>query len=330
MRIFVTGATGFVGGHLLRELTGRGHSINALVRTRKKAEPLEMFIDRLVVGDLFNRRALIEGMADADAVIHAAGLLAARRTATLWQVNVEGTKQLLRVASEVGGGLRRFVQISSIAAAGPSRPGEPITEEHPPQPVSVLGETKLAAEREVWTHTEAFEVVILRPPIVYGPGDKETFAIFKMVHDGSVWTVGHPRLQLSVLFVTDLANGIADALETPAAANEVFFLASDARPGFVELIHAIEEALGTRARIRTVPRFAARAVAAGADGWRLFRGSSSLLNRDKINELLAPGWLCSTQKAKHLLGWEPAVGIREGIRQAAEWYFERGWLEKVV
>ncbi len=328
MRVFVTGATGFVGGHLVRELSSRGHSVSALVRTRKKGEPLEMFVDRVIVGDLFDDEALTEGLADADAVVHVAGMLAARRTANLWRVNVDGTKNLLQAASRSPSQLERFIHISSIAAAGPSRPGEPIDEEHRPQPVSVLGETKLAAERAVWTYTDAFPITVLRPPIVYGPGDRETFPVFKMVQAGNVWTVGHPRLQLSVLFVTDLANGIADALEIEAAANETFFLAADARPRFVELIHAVEEALGTRAKVRPVPLFMARAVARGADAWRLFRGSSSLLNADKVNELLAPGWLCATDKAKRLIGWKPKIGMREGIRLTAEWYFDRGWLEK--
>ena len=328
MQIFVTGATGFVGGHLLRELAARGHQVRALVRTRKKGEPLETFIDRTIVGDLFSEAALAEGLAGADAVIHVAGMLAARRQATLWRVNVDGTKALLRAARATPGGIPRFVYVSSIAAAGPSRPGEPLVEQDPPRPVSVLGETKLAAERAVQAHADAFPFSILRPPIVFGPGDQDNFPVFAMVQAGNVWTVGQMRVQLSVLFVTDLAVAIADAVESPAAANQPYFVAADARPRFVELIQGIEEALGARARVRTVPRFLAKAVAAGNDAWRVLRGSSNLLNRDKINELLAPGWLCSTQKIKRELGWQPQVGVQEGIRMTAEWYLDRGWLER--
>src|SRR5690606_13334635 len=132
--VFLTGATGFVGGHVLRELASRGHLVRALVRNRKKLEGNQDFIDRVVDGDLSDTRALEEGVAGAEAVIHVAGLLAASSRKQFRRVNAEGTHRVLQAASRVAKGLERFVYVSSISAAGPSRPGEPLVEDDPPEP----------------------------------------------------------------------------------------------------------------------------------------------------------------------------------------------------
>lgn len=326
MQVFLTGGTGFVGSYVLRELSARGHRVRALVRSRNKLDGLEEYIDRVVWGDLDNEAALAEGVAGADAVIHVAGLLAASKAKAFYRVNAEGTQKVLRAASRVAQGLERFVYISSIAAAGPSAPGEPLREDEPTNPVSDYGRSKLAGEERAWGYQDRFGITVIRPPVVYGPADTETLVYFKMVQQGRVWSLSDPTMQLSLVFVTDLANGIVDAMENPRAANQTFYLCGDGRPQLREVIQAIEDALHQRAPVTQLPKVVALAAALGVETWGRLTNAPKLVSRDKLKELLATGWICSNRKAKETLGWTPQVDFREGIRQAAEWYIERGWL----
>lgn len=328
MQVFLTGATGFVGGHVLRELASRGHLVRALVRNRKKLEGNQDFIDRVVDGDLSDTRALEEGVAGAEAVIHVAGLLAASSRKQFRRVNAEGTHRVLQAASRVAKGLERFVYVSSISAAGPSRPGEPLVEDDPPEPISWYGESKLEGEREARRFEDRFGVTIIRPPIVYGPGDTGTLPFFKMVQSGRVFSVGDPAMQVSLIYATDLARAIVDAIEKPQASGETFFVSGDARPRVKELVQGIEEALGQEASIIRLPTVVGKVAMAGAEVFGRLGGNAGLAGRDKLKELMAPGWLCSNKRIKSVLGWRAEVDFKEGLRRSAEWYIEKGWLKR--
>ena len=325
MQVLVTGGTGFVGSYVLRELSARGHRVHAIARSARKAARLSDHIERLVVGSLDDPRALAQAVAGVDAIVHVAGTTSGSLE-RLWQVNVQGTAGVLQAAARGAGQLERFVYVSSIAAAGPSRPGTPHREEDPPRPVSRYGKSKLAAEEKVRSYGDRFATTVVRTPVVYGPGDTWTLPFFKMVQRGRVWSLTSPATPMSLVFVSDLATGIADAVEHPAAAGQTFYLTGDARPELQELLAAIEDALGTRAPVSRVPVPAARALALGAEVVSRVRRRQGPLNLDKREDLLGHAWICSGQKARSVLGFKPEVDFREGIRRTAEWYVERGWL----
>jgi nucleoside-diphosphate-sugar epimerase len=325
MQIFMTGATGFIGSHLVRELSARGHRVRALVRPTSFVEGLDQYAE-LLRGDLSRKDLLAEGSAGVDVVLHLAGVLSETRSGEFERVHVRGTKNLLRATLRGAGGLQRFFYVSSMAAVGPSRDGHPVRETDPPHPVSRYGLSKLQAEQEVWTYRTRFAVTVVRPSVVYGPGDRAGLTFFRMAQRGTLWLVQGPANLFSLCHVTDLVRGIADAVESPSAENCTLQFANDARLTLGELGRQLGAVFGTEPRIRRIPNPLLGAAALGANTWMRLTGRQGLYNLDKLREIRGGTWLVANGLARSLIGWRPEISLAQGIRETAEWYCEHGWL----
>jgi nucleoside-diphosphate-sugar epimerase len=208
----VTGATGFVGGHVVAALLARGIKVTALVRSPSRAARLERLGVRLVTGDLHDEDALHRACEGQAVVQHVAGVIAARDAAAYLRANRDGTRNLLRAAETAG--CARFVLMSSGAAAGPSRPGHPRSADEAPHPVTAYGRSKLAGEEVV--RTGAVPWVILRPPTVYGPNDRDNLIkVFRLVRFGVAPVFGDGSQELSAVYAPDLAEAAALAGSEP-------------------------------------------------------------------------------------------------------------------
>ena len=325
MKVFVTGGTGFVGSHVVAALGRRGHEVACLVRSPAKAG--RVFGERaqpgLVAGDLGDAGALARGCDGAEAVVHLAGLTAARTRAELFAVNADGTRTLAEAARAAGAGVRRFVHVSSLAAAGPARAGVAASTGEEAQPVSDYGRSKLAGEEPVrglplaWT--------ILRPPAVYGPRDAELLRVFRAARRGIVPLVGDGAQRLSVVFAADLANAIVRCLEV-APAPGVYYPAHAERTTARALAEGIAAAVGVAARIVPIPRSVVRPLFWLNERAARLAGRATLLSSDKAREILAPAWTCSPASLEAATGWRAATPLAEGLRQTAEWYRAAGWL----
>ena len=322
MNAAVTGGAGFVGGHLVDRLRARGDLVRCLVRSREQGARLRALGCDLVEGRLDDApvlRWLVEG---CDTVFHAAGALAARSEDELLAVNRDGTARLARIARETG--VARFVHVSSLAVTGPSRRGRARDESGRPRPVTPYGRSKQAGEEAVRASGVPFTIV--RPPVVYGPRDRQLLRLFRLARLGVMPLLGDGRQELSLVHATDLADALVAAAAAPAAAGRTYHAAHPAAVTQEELGRAVARAVRRPVAPLRLPReWVPGLLSVTAGAARLF-GRTTLLSRDKAPEFLAPAWTCTSEALARDAGWQARIDLEEGLAQTARWYAAEGWL----
>ncbi len=331
MQVLVTGANGFVGSHLCQELLARGHRVVALVRQTSDTSSLEGLGVEKRHGDVNQPETLFEAFAGVEVVFHVAGLTKARFPADFDRVNRGGSEAVAAAARAAG--VRRVVQVSSIAASGPSQPGRPRVEGDPPQPVSLYGASKWAGEQAMLKVAGEVEVVVVRPPIVYGPREYDFLELIRVAAKGVVVQAGSRPQRYSVIHCRDLTRGLILAAERGQRAEidgkggvGIYFLTDGLSYSWRELGQEAARAVGRRALHVILPLALAWLAAVGSEWLGRLRGKAPILSRDKIREAAVTGWWVSTEKARSELGYEPQVPLREGLLEEVEWARGQGLL----
>ena len=298
----VTGGTGFVGSHLLRIARAEGHEIRALTRGWRPPEEGIDWVD----GALDRADSLAKLCEGADAVVHIAGLINASSRAAFDAVNVGGTTNLIDAVR--GAGVRRFIHISSLAAREPE--------------LSDYGRSKARSERMV--AASGLDWTIIRPPAVYGPGDRETFELFKMARRGLVALP--PRGRFSVLHVEDLCRLILAVLDEPDTTGETYEPDDGVAEGWEHrhFARTLGRVFGKRATTVSMPRV----VMHGASRIeRLVRRDKARLTPDRVRYFCHPDWVITVEKRPPEALWNPQIRTPTGLKQTAEWYEAQGWLK---
>ncbi|HEX7078394.1 MAG TPA: NAD-dependent epimerase/dehydratase family protein [Candidatus Eisenbacteria bacterium] len=321
----VTGASGFVGSHIVDELIRRGARVRCLVRERSPRRWLEGKPVEIVVAPLTDPKRTAAALDGADWIVHAAGRTSASTAKEFHEANVKGTETILRAAVEACPRLRRFLLVSSQAASGPSPDGRPVAENQLPQPVSSYGESKLRAEKLTMLLRDRLPVVAVRPPGVYGPRDTAFYRAFVAVKR-HVLPVLRTGGRFSIIHAQDLAVASWLLLTDDRAVGEIFFASAPDVTDYEEFGAFLKEAMGTWAVRFTPPGFALAAGALLAEVVSGITGRPPYLSREKLREISAGDWICTSAKLRSRLGWEPAIPLREGVRATAAWYRESGWL----
>lgn len=301
MKLAITGATGFVGARLLALALEQGHEVVALTRRSQN----ERHGVRWVQGSLDHRQALQRLVEGADAVIHVAGVISAPDAAGFEQGNVAGTLGLLAAAT--ASGVRRFVHVSSLAAREPG--------------ISLYGASKHRAEELV--QGSGLDWAIVRPPAVYGPGDRETLELFKAARLGIVPLP--PRGRLSLIHVDDLSRLLL-ALAAPDAPRQELYEPDDGRAdgwSHREFAAALAAAQDRRALALPVP---APVIRFGASLDKLLRRSRAKLTADRAAYFCHPDWTVDPTRRPPADLWQPQVPTLEGLERTADWYCRQGWL----
>ncbi len=319
----VTGATGFIGSHLAETLARAGWHVRCPVRSLARARWLGALPVELVEADLTFPETLDGLFAGAEIVFHLAGLTRALRPGEFFHANVTGTANLLRALVRSGSSCRKLVFVSSLAAAGPSRPGIPRTEEDPPAPVSIYGKSKRLAEEQVMTACPV-DWVILRPPIVYGPRDGEGLLYFRVVKLGLRPVLCVER-HFSILYVSDLVRAILLAAEA-GRPGTVYHVAHPTPVSFRTLAEGIGRVMGRPGWLLPAPGWAFRLAGRLADRAARARGRPMVFSYDKAVEMTAGDWVCDCRRAEAELGFRAEVSFEEGLRKTYEWYRSAGWL----
>jgi len=321
----VTGASGFVGSHIVDELLRQGASVRCLLRPTSSTRWLDgkpVEITRLELRDGERLEASVRG---ADWIVHAAGLTHARSPREFHEVNVGGTERMLRAASAAGDRLQRFLLISSQAAAGPAVEGKPVTETERPDPVSHYGATKRRAEELTMLLKETLPVVAIRPPAVYGPRDDSLLRVFTAAK-WHVLPILREGGRFSLIHAEDLARAVHLALTHPRAVGQVFFASEPDVTGYRELGDLVRRSMKTWAVPVKPPDIALQAGALVGEMWGSLRNRAPFLSREKLREISSGDWICSSAKIRSELGWTPTIPLAVGIERTAAWYREAGWV----
>lgn len=301
MILAVTGGTGFLGGHVLRVAAERGLQLRALTRSPQLPRPNVEWVK----GTLEDHPILAELIQGADAVIHIAGAINAPALAGFVAANVTGTASLLTAAEAVG--VRRFVHVSSLSAREPD--------------ISNYGWSKAASEAIV--RQSALDWTIVRPPAIYGPGDREVLELFRVAKAKGVIPLP-PKGRLSLIDVEDLARLLLDLVDARESFEQVYEPDDGVPEGYSYRAWAklIGAAVGRpHVLALPVPRFALR-LAAMAERLRL--GDRARLTADRVSYFCHPDWVARKRPPASI--WEPAVPAETGLRATARWYEQQGWL----
>lgn len=327
MKVFLTGASGFVGSHVLDLLCAGGHEVSILLQRTSNTRFISRHLARVSVhfGSLDDVCLLTKAMAGAEAVIHCAGRTKALRTSEFYRVNQAGTRNIVTAANASRGSLRRLVYISSQAVSGPAGPSRPAEETGDPRPVSVYGRSKWLGETELRLHCRV-PWTILRPASVYGPRDTEFLSIFQKVKQRLMPLVSGARRPISMIYAPDVAAAVLCCLLQERGAGETYHVAAEPPCTDEEFMKEIAAHLQVRPIRLRIPSSGVYLVCTIQEILSRAMGRPSMLSRQKLPELLAKGWVCSTGRIRHDLGFTAPTSLGEGVRRTIEWYRREGWL----
>ena len=321
MLALVTGGHGFIGSHLCRRLCSLGHRVRVLARPGSDRGNLAGLDLETVPGDLAGTAGLAQAVAGVDWVFHLAGALKGFRAEDLMVVNRDGTRRLAEACRAHAPGLRRFLLVSSLAAAGPSV--RPLAEDAPARPLTWYGQSKLAAEQVLLE--SGLPALVLRPPVVFGPGDRDLLGYFRIARAGWLPVPGDGQRRYSLIYAPDLAGGLVQAALAPCPSGEIFHLTGPDL-AWADLGLRIAAALGRSGRILPLPEWAVRLGGRAADLGARARGRAGIFSSQKVLEMLAASWVASPDKARRILGWEAPTALDPALASTVAWYRDHGWL----
>ena len=321
----VTGASGFIGSHLAEGLLGEGFRVRALVRPDSSSQWLSGLDLELASGRYDDQDSLEKAAQGADFIFHAAAAKSGSPEA-LRRANVDFPAALARAALRANPGLKRFVFLSSQAAAGPAVSlGAPRRESDVCRPISDYGRSKLEAER-LLAGLAGLPLTVIRPPTVYGPRDRDVLLYFKWIDRGIALLPGLRERYANLIYVADLVAGTIMAARSPAALGGTYFLSDPQAYSWSRISQAIAQALGRRPVSLRVPLFLARFSALLAEGGAGLAGRESIFNRQKVRDMAQLCWTCSPSRAAEDFSFSCRHSLKEGLAQTARWYKENGWL----
>ncbi|MFV8750506.1 NAD-dependent epimerase/dehydratase family protein [Nannocystaceae bacterium ST9] len=368
-RILITGASGFIGSHLAEVLRERGHEVRAMVRKSSRLDKLEQAAEgrpfELVYAALDDFESLLAALRDVDVVHHVAGTTAAFDRANFDRANVEGVANLLlaiRTLHERGEPApTRLVHVSSLMAAGPSHPDQARREHHRHvEGFTLYGDSKLAGEKLIWAEAGRrspgeLDLLIVRPPLVYGPRDED---VLQMIKSAAMRVVAQPGLRptwMSAIHGRDLARGIAlvgerglalPGLGDPRRADHVladgglaldelavhdhpsgagiYYLTDGGRTTVAEFGQITARLLGRKALTLPMPSFAVVGAGWVNQGIGRLRGKVPALTLDKARASLSPGWWCEDERARTEIDWQPEFPLERGLDDTLRWLVDNG------
>ncbi|MHB8418558.1 MAG: NAD-dependent epimerase/dehydratase family protein [Myxococcales bacterium] len=337
MKVLLTGISGFVGHHAAEALHRHGHALRGLIRPTSDRSGFAHLPVEVALGDVLDRASLDLALAGVDAVVHVAGITRAVTAEQFFEVNAGGARNVIEAVRARGASKAerpRMVHVSSQAVMGPAPAGRASDEADLEAPLSQYGKSKLQAEQLVRAAADDIDAVMVRPPIVYGPRDKDVLAAFKLAKQARGLFI-HPGFRdkrYSIIHGSDLGEGIALALEKGRGlgggdrGQGVYFLTDGAVYTWSDLGRNMAASVGRKPRILPVPESLSAVVAVAQELQTLVTGKAPLLGFDKVRDMKGDNYVCSDARAKKELGFAAKYDVPAGFKQTADWYQAHGWI----
>jgi nucleoside-diphosphate-sugar epimerase len=326
MRVLVTGATGFTGGHLARALAARGYDVVALARDPGRAPALAGAGVRIASGDVRDEAAVARAAAGAEVVYHIAAVYrqAGLRPDEYRAVNTDAPAVVVRAARAAG--VRRVVHCSTVGVHGDVE-NPPANEDAPLKPGDVYQVTKLEGERAAREAAAegGVELVIARPTGIYGPGDRRLLKLFRGVARRRFIILGSGRIFYHLTYIDDLVEGFRLCGEVPRAAGRTYILAGPEVTTLKELVDRIAAAAGVEPPRLRLPVWPFWLAGAACEAACAPLGIEPPLYRRRV-DFFTKSRAFDVSRARRELGYAPSISLEEGIRRTLAWYREAGWI----
>lgn len=362
-KVLVTGATGFVGSHLVDQLLAQGQEVRVFVRSPSKLPEEQRAKVEVVQGELLDPPSLAQALQGIDVVYHIAGLIQAVQRGEFFRTNTLGCYLLFQAAA-MQTSPPLVVLVSSLATVGPSDGQAPVGRETVPQPVSYYGLSKRGGELVAHQFAEQLPVTIVRPPVVFGPRDHAVLELFKpAARWGMLFLPAVKDFRMSLVAVDDLVNALLLAAKkgkhiaridagfqstqdvenwmraaklAPRSAKQavhaessqgIYFVNASESPDAERLAELLASSLErSRVRLWRMRTVTIRVVGNLLGLWGRISGRAYIMNPDKAREATAGPWWCSDEPTRTELGYAPSELLETQLQQTAHWYREQGWL----
>jgi nucleoside-diphosphate-sugar epimerase len=322
----VTGATGFIGSHLVDALLERGCKVHCVVRETSNLQWLDTQRVTLHTGDLHQPETYKDCLSEVDYVFHCAGITRANNRHEYLHNNARVGIPFYQSCVENGKQIKGVVHVSSLAAVGPTLPGQKVDEDTPCHPLTYYGKSKLTGEEIALGYASELPMVVLRPPIVYGEREVNFFTYLKTINWRMAIKIGTAPRALSIIYVRDLVDAMIRAAAAPDPDRNVFFTTDGNIYSWDDLAKAAMKALGVRAQTVIIPVSLMGFAAMVSEFLAKMGNRTPLLDRQRMIDLRQSSWTASSDRFFDHYSFKPQFDLNRGLKQTCDWYKQQGWL----
>ena len=317
--VLVTGASGFIGSHLVDALLQHHCKVHCLVQRTSDLRWLDRTKVQLHYGSLTKSVPLEDCLEKIDYVFHCAGLTRAKTREDFFQVNAHACKVLYEKCVAHGENIKRIVHISSLAAVGPSLPGQPVDEDTPCKPLTHYGKSKLAGEEIARHYSTSLPIVILRPPVVYGPREVNFLSFIKGISKGWNLQLGSRQRTLSLIYITDLVQAMLRAAVTSSPKNNVYFITDGGYHLWDEVVETTTRLLNVRIRSIRIPDGLFIFLGLFMDFLSIYLKNAPLLDSQRITDIRQSTWTASSNRFFEDFKFQPQYDLKKGLSETVNW-----------
>ena len=324
--VVVTGSTGFIGSHLIDYLVGHGCTIHALVRETSDQRWLNKSDQVKVHVVDFAKSSPISCLEKADYVSHCAGLTKAKTRDDYFCGNVFSCEVLYERCVAIGSNLKAIVHLSSLAAAGPNVQGEAAQEKDSCKPVTYYGESKLAGERIALNYSSLLPIVIIRPPVVYGPREENFFIYLKTLSQGWNIKIGTTRRELSLVYVTDLVRAMVRAAVCYPKNEKIYYVTDGEHHIWNDISGSAMKILNVRAKALFIPKVLLTFLSSISETLAWFGPKPALFDRQRVIDICQTSWIASPKSFFESHDFQPKYNLAKGLKETIDWGKKNNWL----